>query len=138
MRNKVLAIIGPTASGKSSLAISIAKEFDGVIINADSMQVYRDLRIITARPSEADEIQAPHRLYGVLDAAEICSAARWCALVVPVIRETLASGKLPVLCGGTGLYLRALMQGAASGRNEPISLKKSPDCFGAHCAQECL
>ena len=107
----VIVIFGPTASGKSPLAIDIAREFDGVIINADSMQVYEELRVLTARPSAADEASAPHRLYGVLGAAETCSAGRWLELAVPEIEAARGANKLPIVVGGTGLYIRALMEG---------------------------
>ena len=107
----VLVIAGPTASGKSALALRAAQECGGTVINADSMQVYADLRIITARPSEADEAAAPHRLYGVLDASEVCSAARWRDMALAEIDATLEADRLPILCGGTGLYLKALLQG---------------------------
>lgn len=107
----VLIVAGPTASGKSACAAAIAREFDGVVINADSMQVYRDLSIITARPPEAEMQAVPHRLYGVLDGADLCSAARWRDLALSEIRDALARGKLPILCGGTGLYIRALTEG---------------------------
>ena len=107
----VLVVAGPTASGKSALALTVAEEFDGVVINADSMQVYTNLRVLTARPSPADEARLPHRLYGVLPVTEICSAAWWREMAIEAIAAAYASGKLPILCGGTGLYLRALMQG---------------------------
>src|SRR5262245_32354104 len=73
----IVVVAGPSASGKSALALALAETFDGTVINADSMQVYRDLRVLTARPTSADEARAPHRLYGVIDAAEPCSAGRW-------------------------------------------------------------
>ena len=107
----VIVIFGPTASGKSSLAIDIAREFDGVVINADSMQVYEELRILTARPGATDEALAPHKLYGVLSAAEVCSAGRWLQLAVPEIEAAWGANKLPVIVGGTGLYIRAMMEG---------------------------
>lgn len=107
----VLIVAGPTASGKSALALSVAEEFDGVVINADSMQVYAELRVLTARPGPADEALVPHRLYGVLPVTDICSAARWRDMAADAIAEAHAAGRLPILCGGTGLYLRALMQG---------------------------
>ena len=110
-KGKAVIVTGPTASGKSSLAISIAQALDGVIINADSMQLYRELRILTARPSEADEARAPHRLYGVLSAAEPANAAWWRTRALTEIDAALAAGKLPILTGGTGLYLRALTEG---------------------------
>lgn len=107
----VVIVAGPTGSGKSALALALAEKFNGTVINADSMQVYRDLRILTARPSEEDEARAPHRLYGVLDAAEHCSAARWCGMAVAAVEEARAASRLPILCGGTGLYLKALTEG---------------------------
>lgn len=109
----ILLVAGPTASGKSALALALAEELRGTVINADSMQVYRDLRVLTARPSDAEMARLPHRLYGVLDAAEACSAARWSSLAEAEIADALAAGRLPILVGGTGLYLRALLQGLA-------------------------
>ncbi len=102
---------GPTASGKSARALAIAQERGGVIINADAMQVYAQLRVLTARPSVEDEAAAPHMLYGMLPAGEACSAARWLSLAAEAIRETWAQGRLPVVTGGTGLYLKALQEG---------------------------
>jgi tRNA dimethylallyltransferase len=107
----VLALTGPTACGKSGLAVAIAEQLNGVVINADSMQVYADLALLSARPDAAARRRVPHRLYGVLPAREACSAARWRALAEPVIDAALAAGRLPILVGGTGLYLRALLQG---------------------------
>jgi tRNA dimethylallyltransferase len=104
-----LIVAGPTASGKSALALAIAREFDGVIVNADSMQVYRELAILTARPGQAELDAAPHRLYGVLPASERCSAGRWREMAMGAMAETPA--KLAIVTGGTGLYLRALRQG---------------------------
>ncbi len=107
----VLIVAGPTASGKSALALAVAEAFDGVVVNADSMQVYRELRVLTARPSPEDEARAPHRLYGVLSAAERCSAGRWRALALGEIAAAHAAARLPILCGGTGFYLKALIEG---------------------------
>lgn len=109
----VLVIAGPTASGKSHLALDLAAARRGTVINADSMQVYRELRILTARPGTAEMERAPHRLYGILSAAEACSAARWRALTVAAIEEARGEGRLPILVGGTGLYLKALFEGLA-------------------------
>jgi len=108
---KAIIVAGPTASGKSALALALAERLNGVVINADSMQVYDTLRIVTARPSAEDEARAPHRLYGVLDPAELCSAGRWRAMAVAEMEAAWAAGQLPVVVGGTGLYLRALVQG---------------------------
>jgi tRNA dimethylallyltransferase len=109
----VALIAGPTASGKSALALRLAEIADSTIINADSAQVYRDLRILSARPSAADEARAPHRLFGYIDGAESCSAARWAADARGVIAQTHDAGRLPILVGGTGLYLRTLLDGIA-------------------------
>ncbi len=106
-----LVIAGPTASGKSGLALAVAEEFGGTVVNADSMQVYATLRVLTARPAPADEARVPHRLYGGLDPAESCSAARWRDLAAAELAAAWRAGRLPVVVGGTGLYLRALMQG---------------------------
>ena len=107
----VLIVAGPTASGKSRLAMEIAAAFAGTIINADSMQVYRELRVLTARPSAAAEARAPHRLYGVLEAREPCSAGRWAGLAAAEIDAALSADRLPIVVGGTGLYLQALVEG---------------------------
>lgn len=120
-RPKVVVIAGPTASGKSAFALCAARAFDGVVINADSMQVYRELRILTARPTPEDEAQAPHRLYGVMSAAEACSAGRWRELAAAEVDAARLSGKLPVVVGGTGLYLRALIEGLSPIPDVPIS-----------------
>jgi tRNA dimethylallyltransferase len=106
-------IAGPTASGKSALALALAEKTDGIIINADSAQVYRDLHIVSARPTAADEARATHRLYGTRDGADACSAAEWAADASTEIGAARAAGRLPILCGGTGLYLRALIDGIA-------------------------
>ncbi|SFI98825.1 tRNA dimethylallyltransferase [Sphingomonas sp. NFR04] len=110
---RVALIAGPTASGKSALALALAEKHRGTVINADSMQVYADLRILTARPSEEEEARAPHRLFGHIDGAEACSAARWAAEARAVIAEAHAADRLPILVGGTGLYLRTLIDGIA-------------------------
>ncbi len=109
----VIIVAGPTASGKSALAMDVAEEFGGVVINADSMQVYKELRILTARPSDADEARVPHRLYGVLPASQACSVGQWRDMAVEAIDEAHGQGLLPVVTGGTGMYLNALMQGLA-------------------------
>jgi tRNA dimethylallyltransferase len=112
--SKVILIAGPTASGKSALALELAASLGGVIVNADSMQVYRDLRIITARPSPAEEAQAPHRLYGHVDAAENYSTGRWCADAAAALAAARQEGRVAILVGGTGLYFKALTQGLAA------------------------
>lgn len=109
----VVAVAGPTASGKSAAAVALARAFNGVVINADAMQVYRDLAVLTARPTEAEMQGTPHRLYGILPAAERCNAGRWRMLALPEIAAAQSAGKLPILVGGTGLYLEALSKGLA-------------------------
>ncbi|WP_431848714.1 tRNA (adenosine(37)-N6)-dimethylallyltransferase MiaA [Allosphingosinicella sp.] len=106
-------IAGPTASGKSALALALAERTGGVVINADSAQVYRDLRVLTARPSPEEEARAPHQLYGYRDGAEPCSAADWAADAKQAIAGAHAAGSLPILVGGTGLYIRTLLDGIA-------------------------
>ena len=109
-----ILIAGPTASGKSALALLLAETLGGTIVNANSMQVYRDLHIITARPSPEDEARAPHRLYGHVDAGENYSVGRWCRDVTVALAETAAQGRVPILVGGTGLYFKALTSGLAA------------------------
>ena len=106
-------IAGPTASGKSALALALAEAEDGIVINGDSAQIYRDLPILSAAPSAADEARAEHRLYGVRNGALPCSAADWAALAKDEIARARTLNKLPILVGGTGLYLRTLLDGIA-------------------------
>jgi len=112
---KIIFIAGPTASGKSALALALAEKLGGAIINADSMQVYRDLHIITARPTPEEEARVPHRLYGHVDAAENFSVGRWCTEVANVLAAAKREARLAiVVVGGTGLYFSALTQGLAA------------------------
>ena len=106
-------IAGPTASGKSALALEEAERRDGSIINADASQLYADIPILSAQPDAAARARVPHLLYGVIDGAEACSAARWAAMARAAIADVQAAGRLPVLVGGTGLYLRTLIEGIA-------------------------
>jgi tRNA dimethylallyltransferase len=106
-------IAGPTASGKSTLALALAERANGVVINADASQVYADLRLLSARPSPEEEARAPHRLFGYVDGAEACSAPRWAADARAAIAEAHEGALLPILVGGTGLYLRTLLDGIA-------------------------
>ena len=124
-QSPVIVIGGPTACGKSGLALAIAENFDGIIVNADAIQVYRDLRILTARPTEEEEKRIPHRLYGILDAKESCSAGTWQALALKEIENIQNIGKLPIIVGGTGLYLKALTEGIAPIPKIPLSVRKS-------------
>ncbi|MBW4329591.1 tRNA (adenosine(37)-N6)-dimethylallyltransferase MiaA [Stakelama sp. CBK3Z-3] len=110
---RVALIAGPTASGKSALAIALAKAHRGTVINADSAQVYRDLRILSARPSAEEEAQVPHRLFGHVDGAENYSAARWAREARTEIASAHANNRLPILVGGTGMYMRTLIEGIA-------------------------
>lgn len=112
-RPPLALIAGPTASGKSALALALARAAGGTVINADASQVYGDLRILSARPDAADMAAAPHRLFGYIDGAQACTAARWAADARAVIADAHAAGRLPILVGGTGLYIRTLLDGMA-------------------------
>lgn len=118
-----IVVAGPTASGKSGLALAIARQFDGVVVNADSMQVYDVLRVVTARPSPEDEAQAPHRLYGVLSPSVNCSAAAWKDMAAAEMDAIWRRGKLPVVVGGTGLYIRTLMHGISPAPDIPEDVR---------------
>ena len=123
MRAPVIVIAGPTASGKSALALELAAALHGTIINADSLQCYRDLRILSARPDAAAMEGVPHRLYGFLDAAERGSVGRWWALALDELAAAHAAGRLPIVVGGTGLYLRALQHGLARVPPIPVAIR---------------
>ncbi|WLA52794.1 MULTISPECIES: tRNA (adenosine(37)-N6)-dimethylallyltransferase MiaA [Bradyrhizobium] len=112
--NKAVLIAGPTASGKSALALELAQRTGGVVINTDSMQVYRDLRIITARPTAGEEALVPHRLYGHVDAGVNFSAGGWVADAAKVLGEARAEGRPPIFIGGSGLYFKALTRGLSA------------------------
>ncbi len=111
---KTILIAGPTASGKSALTLELAEALGGTVINANSMQVYRDLRIITARPSPDEEARVPHRLYGHVDAAENYSVGRWCTEVAAALDAAQQEGRAAIIVGGTGLYFNALTRGLAA------------------------
>ncbi|MGN6058652.1 MAG: tRNA (adenosine(37)-N6)-dimethylallyltransferase MiaA [Sphingomicrobium sp.] len=112
--NPPLALIaGPTASGKSALALALAERTGGVIVNADSAQVYRDLPVLSAAPTAKERAAAEHRLYGFLDGAEPCSAADWATRAREEVADIHSQGRLPILAGGTGLYIRTLLEGIA-------------------------
>ncbi len=110
----VFVIAGPTASGKSEAALVLAERLGGIVINADSMQVYRDIPILTDQPGPEAQARAPHRLYGVLDGADASSAGRWRSMALGEIDIALKAGQTPIVVGGTGLYLRALIKGLAA------------------------
>ena len=112
MAVRAILIAGPTASGKSALALRLAERLGGAIVNADSMQVYRDLRLLTARPGPADEARAPHRLYGHVDAGEAYSVGRWLGDAGRVLGK--AGERPPIVVGGTGLYFKALLEGLSA------------------------
>jgi tRNA dimethylallyltransferase len=121
----VLIVAGPTASGKSALALSLAERLSGLVINADSMQIYRELPILTARPGGEILARAPHRLYGILPASDPCSAGRWRELALGEIAAAGEAGRLPILCGGTGLYLTSLTEGLAALPPVPAAIRKA-------------
>jgi len=111
MSKTPILIAGPTASGKSALALQLAAELGGAIINTDSMQIYAGLEVLSAAPSERERAAAPHFLYGVLDASERCSAGRWAGLAANALKSVREDGLTPIFVGGTGLYFRALTDG---------------------------
>jgi tRNA dimethylallyltransferase len=124
-KTEIILIAGPTASGKSALALELAEKLGGTIINADSMQVYRDLRIITARPTPAEEARVPHRLYGHIDAAENYSVGRWCVDAAAVLAAAKQESRAAIIVGGTGLYFRALTHGLAAVPPIPDEIRNS-------------
>jgi tRNA dimethylallyltransferase len=121
----IVLIAGPTASGKSALALALAEKLGGVILNADSMQVYRDLRIITARPSAEEERRLPHRLYGHIDAAENFSVGCWCEEAAAALAEVRRAGRSAIVVGGTGLYFNALTRGLAAVPPIPADIREA-------------
>lgn len=121
---EAILIAGPTASGKSALAIALAERFGGVVINADSMQVYRDLRIITARPTDEEERRVPHLLFGHVDAAINYSAGQWIADARAAIVQVRSQGRLPLIAGGTGLYFKALLHGLSDIPKVPEEIRQ--------------
>jgi len=123
--NKPVLIAGPTASGKSALALDLAQRLSGMVINADSMQVYRDLRVLTARPTLEEEALAPHRLYGHVDASINYSAGAWVADAGKALAEARAQNRLPIFVGGTGLYFKALTRGLSAVPPIPPEIRES-------------
>jgi tRNA dimethylallyltransferase len=122
--HQTILIAGPTASGKSALALRLAERTGGVIINADSMQVYRELRLLTARPTVAEEAAIPHRLYGHISAAEAYSVGRYVADVARTLDELQREGRRAIIVGGTGLYFKALIEGLSPIPAIPIEIRQ--------------
>ncbi len=123
--NNAVLIAGPTASGKSALALELAQKTGGVIINANSMQVYRDLRVITARPTPEEEALVPHRLYGHVDAAVNFSAGAWVVDAAKVLSEVRAQRRPPIFVGGSGLYFKALTRGLSAVPPIPVDVREA-------------
>jgi tRNA dimethylallyltransferase len=121
----LVVIAGPTASGKSALALRMAQEQQGTILNADASQLYRDIPVLSAQPAPEDRADVPHLLYGILDAADPCSAARWAELARAAIAAVHSAGRLPILVGGTGLYLRTLLLGIAPVPAIPAAVREA-------------
>ena len=122
-QKKVLILFGPTASGKSNLALKVSSNVDATIINADSLQIYKNLRILTSRPTVEDEKKVAHKLYGVMDGVDNCSVAYWLELVKKEIQKCWDRNKLPIVVGGTGMYLKALMEGISEIPSIPNSIR---------------
>lgn len=123
--SRALLILGPTASGKTALALSLAERLDGEIINADSMQIYRDLRVLTARPRLEEEALCPHHLFGVADAAVRFSVGAWLRAAGPLIDAIRGRGRTPLIVGGTGLYFKALTEGLAAIPSPPTAMTEA-------------
>lgn len=125
MTPPILLIAGPTASGKSALALRTARALDGEIVNADALQLYADLRLLSARPSDEEQAGVPHHLFGVADGADGWSVGRWLRAASPVLDDILARGRTPVVVGGTGLYFKALTEGLADVPPTPGAVRQS-------------
>ena len=123
-RDRVIVVTGPTASGKSALALALAERGGGTVINADAMQTYDAFPILTAQPSADERARAPHTLYGVLPLSQTLTAARWRDLAAAEIERIHGAGGVAILCGGSGLYLRTLMQGIAAIPDAPAELRR--------------
>lgn len=121
----VLLIAGPTASGKSALALRLAERLGGEIVNADALQLYADLRLLTARPSPEEEARATHHLFGTVDGADGWSVGRWLSAALPVLEDIRARGRRALVVGGTGLYFRALTQGLAEVPPVPSAVRQA-------------
>ena len=124
IKSKIILISGPTASGKSNLAVKIAKKIDGEIINSDSMQIYKQLKILTARPNKKEQKNIKHHFYGVIDVKDNFSTGEWLKLTLKKIKEIRKRKKIPILVGGTGLYFQSLVNGLVAIPNIPIKFRK--------------
>jgi tRNA dimethylallyltransferase len=128
-QHSAILIAGPTASGKSALALRLARERGGVVINADAMQVYRELRILTARPTEEELMQAPHSLYGHVSGRHAYSVAQWLKDATVSIEQAWNAGAMPILVGGTGMYFKALEEGLAETPEIPPDVREKWRAF---------
>jgi tRNA dimethylallyltransferase len=137
-KKPALIVCGATCSGKSALALQLAENAGGAVINADAMQVYRELRVLTARPSPQDEARAPHKLYGVRPAAEPSTVAWWRDACLAAMAEAGEAGRVPILCGGTGLYLSALASGLADIPQPPEGARQEARALLAELGPEAL
>ncbi|WP_279479349.1 tRNA (adenosine(37)-N6)-dimethylallyltransferase MiaA [Aureimonas sp. SK2] len=135
---KAILIAGPTASGKSALALRLARRWGGAVVNADSMQVFSGLRILSARPSDAETGEVEHRLYGHADPAAPYSAGHWLREMAPLLAELAARDRVPVVCGGTGLYFKALLGGFDDLPEVPGAIRAHWRARGASEAPEAL
>ena len=142
---RVIVVAGPTASGKSALALALAEQRSGTVINADAMQTYDAFPILTAQPTADERARVPHVLYGVMPLSETLSAARWRTLATAEIERCVAAGRTPILCGGSGLYLRTLMRGIATIPDVPSGIREQanadwqalgPDAFRTRLAEK--
>ena len=124
MTGRIWLIAGPTASGKSALALKLARETGGEIVNADALQLYADLRILSARPSDAEQAQAPHHLFGTVDAADGWSVGRWLRAALPILDDIAERGRGAIVVGGTGLYFEALTKGLAEIPEVPANFRR--------------
>ena len=136
LKSKIILIAGPTASGKSEFAIKIAKKINGEIINADSMQVYKQLKILTARPTQKSQKQIKHHLYGFQNVAKKFSTGVWLKLAIKKIKEIRKKNKVPILVGGTGLYFKALTDGLVKIPNIPLKIRNEARYMQKKIGQE--
>jgi tRNA dimethylallyltransferase len=123
LKSKIILIAGPTASGKSNFAIKLAKKINGEIINADSMQIYKELQILTARPKKKDQKNIKHHLYGLQSVKKKFSTGTWLKLTIKKIKEIQKKNKKPILVGGTGLYFKSLIEGLVKIPNVPLKIR---------------